>query len=331
MERVAYEKWLEAIDTLSAAQRREVGLIVSGRSAEEEVIGALEGRLLADRVCPHCRTEGAMCRGRANGMRRFHCAGCGKTFNALTGTPLAGLHHKERWFDFAGSLSESETVRKSAKRCSVAIGTAFRWRHRFLQAIKTDQVPLKGIVEADETYVLESRKGSRAWQRADIGTPSASAPERKPRKRGGKATKRGTSSQQVAVLIAADRSGATLSSILPVDNGACIAEALGPMLTKDALLVTDAAGAFRVCARALGISHEILNQSAGEHRRGELHIQTVNSRHERFKSMLRHHRGVATKYLASYLKWFHLAGIRLNPTARACLNAAIDTPKLASA
>jgi hypothetical protein len=62
MERVAYEKWLEAIDTLSAAQRREVGLIVSGRSAEEEVIGALEGRLLADRVCPHCRTEGAMCR-----------------------------------------------------------------------------------------------------------------------------------------------------------------------------------------------------------------------------------------------------------------------------
>lgn len=30
MEGVSYEKWLEAIDTLSAAQRREVGLIVLG-------------------------------------------------------------------------------------------------------------------------------------------------------------------------------------------------------------------------------------------------------------------------------------------------------------
>ena len=264
-------------------------------------------------------------------MRRFRCAGCGKTFNALTGTPLAGLHYKGRWFDFAGALSEGETVRASAKRCSVAIGTAFRWRHRFLRAIKTDQLALKGIVEADETYVLESRKGSRAWRRAEAGEPGAQVPERKPRKRGGKASKRGISGQQTAILIAADRSGTTLSSILPVDNGACLAEALGPVLAKDALLVTDAAGAFRICAKALGVSHEVLNQSAGERVRGELHIQTVNSRHERFKSMLRRHRGVATKYLASYLKWFHLAGIRINPSPRACLNAALGTPKSVAA
>jgi len=32
-----------------------------------------------------------------------------------------------------------------------------------------------------------------------------------------------------------------------------------------------------------------------------LHIQTVNSRHERLKTFLRRHRGVATKYLDSYL------------------------------
>jgi len=36
----------------------------------------------------------------------------------------------------------------------------------------------------------------------------------------------------------------------------------------------------------------------------------LNSRHERFKTLLRRHRGVATKYLASGLKWFHLATIR---------------------
>jgi len=254
MDRISYRRWLEAIDDLSEAWRSEVALILAGRPSEDQVIAALEGRWLADRVCPHCRTRPAMCRGRANGLRRFHCDGCGKSFNALTGTALAGLRHKGRWLDFARSPSESETVR-------------------------------------------------------------------------GKAAKRGLSSEQTPILIATDCSGTTVSSILPADTGESIAKVLGPVFSTDALPVTDGAGAFHVCAEVPGITHEVLNQSAGERVRAELHIQTVNSRHERFKTLLRRHRGVATKYLGSYLKWFHLATIRLNPTSRACLNAAMGVPE----
>src|SRR5512132_3953495 len=136
MDSGTYQKWIDDIDALSEAQRKEVQAILAGRSSEAEVIAALEGRLLADRVCPLCQRQGAVCRGRANGLRRFFCAGCGKTFNALTGTPLANLHYKGRWFDFARSLSEGESVRTSAG--DVAVSTAFRWRHRFLRAIMTD-------------------------------------------------------------------------------------------------------------------------------------------------------------------------------------------------
>jgi transposase-like protein len=171
MDSEVYQKWIEDIDALSEGQREEVEKILAGRSSEAEVIAALEGRLLADRVCPLCQRQGAVCRGRANGLRRLSCAGCGRTFNALTGTPLANLHYKGRWFDFAGSLSEGESVRTSAARCDVAVSTAFRWRHRFLRAITTDTAPLGGIVEADEAYVLESRKGSRAWKNAAAGNP----------------------------------------------------------------------------------------------------------------------------------------------------------------
>ena len=323
MDSATYQKWLEDVDALSEAQRSEVRTILAGMSSEAEVIAALESRLLAARMCPHCQRQGAICRGRANGLRRFHCAGCGKTFNALTGTPLANLHYKGRWFDFAQSLSEGEPVRKSAARCEVAVSTAFRWRHRFLKAIKTASSRLGGIVEADETYVLESRKGSRAWKRAENGLPGAVAPDRKPRKRGGKATKRGLSSEQVPILVAADRGGSTVSAILPMVSADAIRAILAPVLNKDALLVTDGASFYPPCAAKLGITHEALNQSAGEHVRGELHIQTVNSRHERFKTFLRSHRGIATKYLDSYLKWFHLAGIHLDPSPRACLNAAM--------
>ena len=72
----------------------------------------------------------------------------------------------------SGRRSKGETVKASAARCE---STAFRWRHRFLAAARSDSA--KGIVEADVTYVLESRKGARG-----LG--------RKARRRGGKAKKR---------------------------------------------------------------------------------------------------------------------------------------------
>lgn len=112
---------------------------------------------------------------------------------ALTGTPLARLRKKERWLDFGQSLSGGETVAASAERCAVAVSTAFRWRHRFLRAAENPTRLLSGIVEVDETYILSSRKGERRL-------------ERKARRRGGKAAKRGLSDEQTPILMAADRS-----------------------------------------------------------------------------------------------------------------------------
>ena len=180
----------------------------------------------------------------ARGLRRYQCKGCGRTFNALSGTPLSGLHHKERWLSFGASLAKGETVKASAARCDVAVSTAFRWRHRFLRGGAERFGGVKGIVEA-ETYVLESRKGARG-----LG--------RKARRRGGKAKKRG------------------------LGSGAVLPE---------------------------GGAREALNRSMGERVRGDLHVQTVNSRHSRLKDFLRPRRGIATRYLDNYLSWFHLVGL----------------------
>jgi transposase-like protein len=323
MERKAYGKWLEEIGRLTNGQKAEALSLLEGRSSEEEAVLVIESRLMAERICTHCGTAGVICRGRANGLRRFYCSACRKTVNALTGTPLAHLHYKGRWLEFAQSLSAREVVRRSAKRCGIDPSTAFRWRHRFLAAIKTDAGQLKGIVEADETYVLESRKGARIWKKPDSAAPDEVPPNRKPRRRGGKASKRGLSREFVAVLVAADRSGTTVSAILPSVTIADVTDALRPVLEKDALLVTDRATFYPACAAMLGVSHERLHPAGGEHVRGELHIQTVNSRQSGIKDMLRRHRGVATKYLGSYLKWFHIAGIHQDPTPLACLNAAM--------
>jgi hypothetical protein len=185
-----------------------------------------------------------------------------------------------------------------------------RWRHRFLRAVQTGTAPLRGIVEADETFVLDSRKGDRHL-------------DRPARKRGGKAAKRGLSREQVPILVAADRSGTTLSAVLSEVSAKAIQAVLEPAINKDALLVTDGASVYPPCAAALGVSHEALNPSTGERVRGDLHIQTVNNRHQRLKTFLAPFRGIATKYLANYLRWFDIAGLTRHSSARTCLNAAL--------
>ena len=114
------------------------------------------------------------------------------------------------------------------------------------------------------------------------------------------------SREQVPILVAADRAGATLSHTLPALNAKSVKEALEPVVARDALLVSDANRCYPPVAAALGIPHESINGAAGERVRGALHIQTVNSRHSQIKGFLRGFRGIATEYLDSYLRWFHL-------------------------
>ena len=273
MERKAFLAWLSEIDRLSEAQKAEVGEVLAGRPAGEASVAAVETGVGEDRTCPHCGTHGAVANGKSRGLQRYLCRSCNRTFGAVTGTSLSGLHRKDLWLTFGACLANGDTVAVSAKRCGIAVSTAFRWRHRFLAGISTTSKKLTGIVEADETFFLESRKGDRVWTRALEGK-SPEQPERKARKRGGKATKRGLSSEQVPVLIAADRSGTTVSTVLPALNADALQKALAPVMDKDALLVTDGGTSYPPCATALGVSHKALNQSVGEHIDGELHIQT---------------------------------------------------------
>ena len=243
--------------------------------------------------CPHCGGDDVRPWGKAGGKPRYRCASCRKTFNPLTGTPLAGLHHQDRWPDQARALIAGETVAKAAERCKVAYTTAFRWRHRFLSALNLDMPPrLSGIVEADETFILESFKGKRR----DL--PRAS------RKRGGKAAKRGLSAEQIPVIVARDRTGATIDAVLPRLDAASITAALGQVITPPAELCCDGGAAVTAFARRARVKFHVLPApGAPKPEAPDLHINNVNAYHGRLKEWMRRFHGVATKNLPSYLSW----------------------------
>jgi IS1 family transposase len=211
----------------------------------------------------------------------------------LTGTPLARLRHRAKWLPYLDCMLQSGTVRRTAAVVGIHKNTSFRWRHRFLASARTDRSwPLGGITEADETYLLESQKGSRHL-------------DRPPRRRGGAARLRGISSEQVCILVARDRANRTVDFVTgraPLTR-AQLRRCLSPVIAPDILLVTDGHPAYRAFAHEAGITHRAVNLSAGMRVAGALHVQNVNAYHSRFKQWLRRFHGVASHYLPNYLGW----------------------------
>jgi len=294
---------LKGIAQLTAAQREKLHQALSAPAQTSSVTSVIDGQPVEQVICPHCACEKVKLWGSANGLRRFRCTNCRRTFNSLTGTALARLRYKERWLDHTDALADTKTIRKTAEVLDVAVSTAFRWRHRFLAARRANKPgSMTGIVETDETYFRRSYKGSRQWSNPQEGEPE---PPRKRRKRGKPTGHRGTPlAEQVPVLIIRDRQQTTGDAILPDTGAKTIAQHLIPLLGKDVVLCTDASKAYGVVAREAGIHHEPVNVANGERVRADVfHIQNVNAYDSRLKRWMTGFQGVATKYLASYLAW----------------------------
>jgi transposase-like protein len=244
-----FSVWLSGIARLSETQRREAVaalLKVDGsgsevgakapaqadpaakRSRRPDALGASGHERVAARGCPHCAGREIMAWGRSRGLARFRCKACGRTFNALTKTPMAHLRKRERWLDHARAMIDGQSLAKTAALCGVHPTTAFRWRHRFLGAPAADKPrSLSGVVEADETFILESFKGR--W--SDL--------PRKGRKRGGTARHPGLHQDNIPILVARDRKGATFDAVLPQDDSASIAAALAGVVGPHNHLIGD--------------------------------------------------------------------------------------------
>ena len=246
MDVKGFQACLSAASGLTRAQRREALAVLSGRSEGEASKAAIELGVDEARRCPHCAREWAVSRGMARGLRRYQCKGCGRTFNALTGTPLSGLHHKERWLSFGASLAKGETVKASAARCDVAVSTAFRWRHRFLAAARSDSEVLKGDSEVLKGSWKRTRPRSWRAGRVRAGLDA--------RHGGGAARRRSAASRASRCRFSWRRTAAGRRSARCCP-GSMRRRSRLPSIRwsrKDALLVSDGGASYPPCAAALG-------------------------------------------------------------------------------
>jgi transposase-like protein len=287
-----FKQFIEQAASLTRRQCVDLAAVLN-RSVRKEQTAALIETAGSPHACPRCRSLRVHRDGHADGLQRYRCVGCARSFNALTGTPLARLRHRTKWLPYLDCMLQSDTVRRAAVLVGIHKNTSFRWRHRFLHSSKHDRsLPLTGITEADETYLLESQKGSR-----HLGRPA--------RRRGGSARRRGLSHEHDCILVARDRAGRTVDFVTgraPL-RPAHLQRCLAPVVAADIMLVTDGHPAYPAFARKAGIAHRAINLSAGMRVSGALHVQNVNAYHSRFKQWLRRFNGVASRYLSNYLGW----------------------------
>ena len=293
MKRSAFNRFLEKIPELSHQQRLETRENLENDDDLKKVCDLIEKRIENNPHCPHCSGKSFVKHGIRNNLNRYKCKSCGKTFNALTGTPLAKLRKKKLWLQYADCLLESKTIRLSAAHTKISITTSFTWRHRLLTTAQLNESEkLYGIVEADETFFLKSEKGNKHLTRP-------------PRKRGGKATKRGVSNELVSVLVAVDRNGHEADYITGFGSlsSKWLEKNFTEHIDEQAILVTDGAKAFECFCAVKNVEHVSVNIRQGLRVRGVFHIQNVNSYHHLLKNWIRRFHGVATKYLDHYLGW----------------------------
>lgn len=289
------------------------------------VEGIREVRFSNGLACIHCGSLHLKRNGKYRSRQRYLCKDCGKTFNDISGSPLSGTHHPQKWLRYFEMMVEGrgKSLPKIAQELEIHISTAFYWRHKILNAIRSiGHKQLQGIVESDETYILESEKGKKGG-----------IPNRKSRKRGGTAKKRGISNEQIGIVVANDRSGGIVSKLAGRGRitSTQMNDVLGNLIHKDSLLCTDSATNYKAFAKQVGINHEVLNTRKGVHvKKGIYHIQHVNSYHKRLKSWMERFNGVATRYLDNYLFWFRFLELNKNIgeklTPKAMLLASCQKP-----
>ncbi len=310
----AFRQLLDRIHRLSPRQVEDVLSTAKPVRQRREALAEIEARTERERKCPHCGCEQRQKWGATRtGVQRFRCGSCKRSYSGMTHSRICGLHRPDLFLEAIRDMMSDRPLscRKLGARLGLTKDTIWRWRMIVLKALSAPSGMLfAGIVEVDETYQRESRKGSRGWVRHRQDPKKWPQPPRQPwrdYKSGRLKMLRGLSRWQLPLLTVADRGGHRVLRRIPDVKDITIEASLVPILAPDAVLCTDRAPRYAALTRKNRIEHFMVSNAPGRRLASPAHhIQNVNAMHARYKEFIRQFRGPASKYLDRYLRWFLL-------------------------
>lgn len=193
---------------------------------QQACIDHLEKARWADEpTCPHCASDKVARKQENQLVGRWNCHACKSSFNVLSGTIFQQTRIPlQKWF-FAIALylnaKKSISSHQLARDLELTQPTAWRMGMQIRKAMVDDKVFLRGIVEADETFVGGKPRGNSKDDDQD------------PPKRG-----RGTKKQPVIGALA--RGGKVVAQPSDKVTGKTLKAFLGSVVdAEEAVLITD--------------------------------------------------------------------------------------------
>ncbi len=215
-------------------------------------------------ICPHCGVVGTHYKLNGDAQRDglWKCADCREQFTVTVGTVFERskipLHKWVMLTEIMCASKKGVSSKQIERMLGVTYKTAWFMTHRIREAMKPNGGGLLGsggkAVEADETFI-----------------------GRKP----GTMKRRGYAHKE-AVFSLVERNGSVRSFHVPDVTGATLKAKLHANVAKKARLMTDDAGQYRHTKEDFA-KHEVVNHSAGEYVRGNVHTNTVEGFFSIFK------------------------------------------------
>jgi transposase-like protein len=324
-----FRRLLDALGRLNPAQIEDAQTKILDLRRKSEAISEIEARTNREHKCPFCGDAKRQKWGRTRTkVQRYRCCGCQKTYSGRTGSAIGRIHRPDLFMEALRDMlgtSAPQSVRKLAKQLDLNKYTIWRWRMLVFSIIGNSSVAasFSGIIEADETYQRESRKGSREWVRHFADPKNIPKPPR-PRWEDfttqGSKMMRGLSRWQLPILTVADRGGSRLFQRLPNRKSVTVERAMTHLVPDDAVLCSDGGHGYQDLAAARCLEHFVVGSKPGARvAAGCYHIQNVNSLHARYGMFIKPFCGPATKNLDGYIRWLEvrLEGVRPAEVVRA--------------
>ena len=242
--------------------------------------------------CPHCGSNNIIKNGRYKEKQRFICKCCGKSFNSLTNSPISMSHMPEKWPLYIECLIKGMSLRSAAAEIGVSYVTLFYWRHKLMRALKsTENSTLVGDVEADDTFLAYSEKGSKKIS------------DRKPKKNGTKYCI--GEDKKVFLLVAADHNKNLLLKAAASSNTYVnlICESLGSIVNQSTVFCSNYKTFYKHFANLKGIKQHF--RISFYNSTVEKNIDLAYRYRKAVEAWLDRFQGVASKYLNNYLSLYN--------------------------